>query len=260
MSKYTNSGYLHEGNDNFYTQGVNSNYSVVVASGRTPAFNAAAGFVNVGNVPSKVFLSSAEQMSVVSTSANDDFSGSHAQLLLIDGLDTNYNQQQEVVQLDGTTPVLTLQGFIRIQFCRVIQCGSGGESNDGIITVTSASTLNLQSQIDIGDSNSSDVSTCIPAGMVGINKGGIYIDISKVSGGTDPLCRIKLIVRQIGANGNPFQFVVLDIQPQGPVGVFIQEAISFEIPEKSDLFLQVNTDQNNTVVTARAITLLRKTS
>lgn len=55
------------------------------------------------------FLSSAQQLSLVSTSASDT-----AVNILINGLDANYNILTEVVALNGTTPVTTTNSFFRI--------------------------------------------------------------------------------------------------------------------------------------------------
>jgi hypothetical protein len=55
------------------------------------------------------FLSAAQQLSLVSTSASDT-----AVSILINGLDANYNIQTEVVALNGTTPVTTTNSFFRI--------------------------------------------------------------------------------------------------------------------------------------------------
>jgi len=55
------------------------------------------------------FLSAAQQLSVVSSSASDT-----AVSILINGLDADYNTQTEVVALNGTTPVTTTKSFFRI--------------------------------------------------------------------------------------------------------------------------------------------------
>ena len=55
------------------------------------------------------FLSAAQQLSIVSSSASDT-----AVSILINGLDANYNIQTEVVALNGTTPVTTTKSFFRI--------------------------------------------------------------------------------------------------------------------------------------------------
>ena len=55
------------------------------------------------------FLSAAQQLSLVSTSASDT-----AVSILVNGLDGDYNIQTEVVALNGTTPVVTTKSFFRI--------------------------------------------------------------------------------------------------------------------------------------------------
>lgn len=75
------------------------------------------------------FLSSAQQLSVVSTSASDTMN------VLISGLDSSYNEITETVTLTGTTAVTTTSSFLRVNSA-VILAGS----NVGDITGTYNST------------------------------------------------------------------------------------------------------------------------
>lgn len=77
-----------------------------------------------------VFPPSAVVMSVVSSSTSDT-----AVILLLIGLDANYNTIQETVAVDGTTPVATSQSFLRINDAVIVSGNAVGNltiSNTGV--------------------------------------------------------------------------------------------------------------------------------
>lgn len=112
------------------------------------------------------FLSSAETMSIVSTSTNDDVAGTGAQYLLINGLDNDYNLIQETVVMDGTTPVVTSNSYLRVHRLRVVTSGSG-QTNAGTITATASTASTTQAQILAGNSITRMSHFTIPAGYTG---------------------------------------------------------------------------------------------
>lgn len=61
---------------------------------------------------------------VASTSANDTLLGTGARLVLLTGLDSNFNVQEEVIALNGQTPVQTALTYIRIFEAVIINYGS----------------------------------------------------------------------------------------------------------------------------------------
>ncbi len=60
------------------------------------------------------FPSSAQQMTVSSDNANDTSEGTGCRKIVIVYLDSNYDEQQEIVILNGTTPVTTINSILRI--------------------------------------------------------------------------------------------------------------------------------------------------
>lgn len=74
----------------------------------------------------------AAQVSVVSTSTSDAAAGSGAREVLIEGLDSNYDEISETVAMNGTTTVLTVASFLRVNSVRVTSVGGSG-ANVGII-------------------------------------------------------------------------------------------------------------------------------
>lgn len=101
-------------------------------------------------------------VSVVSTSTDDDGdpAGIGAHEVTIQGLDSNYLEVQETVTLNGTTPVVTTQTFLRANRMFVGECGSN-DSNVGIIRASIGG--NVQESILAGQGQSAVALYTVPA-------------------------------------------------------------------------------------------------
>lgn len=103
---------------------------------------------------------------VISDSADDNIftGGIGAQILLVEGLDENFNEIFEVVFLNGINEIVLENKFIKINICVVVQSGSSNV-NQGIISIYSDGDIaNLLSLIIIGDGVSKTSSYMVPAG------------------------------------------------------------------------------------------------
>ncbi len=108
-------------------------------------------------------LSAAETMDVVSASTADVFtSGTGAHTVLIKGLDTDFLEIEESLNLNGTTIVPTANQYIRVESCRVTAAGSG-EENAGDITLTSNPSATLQCFVGATLNNDQQVQYTVPA-------------------------------------------------------------------------------------------------
>lgn len=74
----------------------------------------------------------AAPINILSTSASDDSAGSGARELTIKGLDSNYDEIEEIITLDGISQVTTVASFLRVNSVEVTDVGGSG-SNVGII-------------------------------------------------------------------------------------------------------------------------------
>ncbi len=87
-----------------------------------------------------VYPTSAIQMKVSSANANDTALGTGARTVSVQGLDKEYNEISETVILNGQTPVLTINTFIRVFRVFVITAGSTNTAQgiiyvgDGVVT------------------------------------------------------------------------------------------------------------------------------
>jgi len=79
--------------------------------------------------------SAAENLEIVSDSANDTSAGTGMRTVLVRTLDTDFNQEEQVVTMNGTTPVTLTGTHIRTRIILGITAGSNG-TNVGEITLS----------------------------------------------------------------------------------------------------------------------------
>jgi len=110
-----------------------------------------------------VDLTSAEILKVVSTSANDTSAGTGMQSVFIQGLDTNYALQSEVVSLNGTTAVNTTKSYIRVLAFYGQTVGTTA-ANEGIIDITNNAGTNVLCRMPVGEGRCNAAIFTVPAG------------------------------------------------------------------------------------------------
>jgi hypothetical protein len=115
-----------------------------------------------------VYPTSAIQMKVSSSSADDTALGTGARTVSVQGLDQNYNEVAETITLNGQTEVLTTNTFIRVFRAFVITAGSGGTAAGTIYvgtgTVTAGVPATVYAEIALGDNQTTMATWTVPAG------------------------------------------------------------------------------------------------
>jgi hypothetical protein len=115
-----------------------------------------------------VYPTSAIQMKVSSSSANDTALGTGARTVSVQGLDQDYNEVAETVTLTGQTAVLTTTTFIRVFRAFVITAGSGetaaGTIYVGTGTVTAGVPATVYAEIPVGENQTLMAIWTVPAG------------------------------------------------------------------------------------------------
>ena len=152
-----------------------------IAAGRAQGFSVVNKFgdnpdVDAGTVPEDVWggdgvypgfpTGAAETLQVFSASANDAAAGTGARTVRVIGLDGSHNVIQETVTLNGVTPVVTTQSFLRVHTASVQTSGSSNTAfNAGAITIRhSATTANVFLLISAGTNQSYCSCYTVPAG------------------------------------------------------------------------------------------------
>jgi len=115
-----------------------------------------------------VYPTSAIQMKVSSSSADDTALGTGARTVSVQGLDQDYNEVAETVTLTGQTAVLTTTTFIRVFRAFVITAGSGGTAAGTIYvgtgTVTAGVPATVYADIPVGENQTLMAIWTVPAG------------------------------------------------------------------------------------------------
>lgn len=143
----------------------------------------------------------ASQLQVSSSDANDTSAGTGARTVTISGLDSNYEQQSEVVTLAGQTPVVTSGTYVRCNRLMVETAGSGGQNADNIYAYTGDATdgvpddANLiYSLITAGKNQTLQCNFTMPADRVGFLR---FFGISSF-GNSNAFATVRLLVRPFG--------------------------------------------------------------
>ncbi len=109
-------------------------------------------------------LSSAEQLKIKSSSANDTNGGSgHARRVKIKGIDGSGAEVEENVNLNGTAAVTTTNSYRHVNDVFVNKVGSGGSVNEGVISVNNNADDTKLYEIAAGEGQQQSASFAIPA-------------------------------------------------------------------------------------------------
>ena len=159
-----------------------------------------------------VYPTSATQMTVSSSSADDTAAGTGARTINIEGLDADYNEVSEYIILNGQTPVTTVNSYLRINRGIVLTAGSGGK-NAGIIragtgTVTSGVPANVFLSIDgDGDNQTLMCLWTVPAGYTAFL---VQTNVSTGNSSNTPaLLRTTIVARPHGGVFNTAERITL---------------------------------------------------
>lgn len=184
----------------------------------------------------------ADQLEVLSSSANDTSAGTGARTVELEGLDSSWNLLTETLTMNGTTAVTTTASFLRIFRARVVTAGTSLR-NEGDITIRDQDTSTTRALITNGPTSSFGQSLMavytIPAGKTG------YVININFSSAKDLEQEYRLMARDntvANAAWNVKEFVT----GRGGFSDFIKRGIN-KYTEKTDLDLQVISSANSAV-------------
>ncbi len=187
----------------------------------------------------------AETVEVFSSDANDASAGTGARTVQVYGLDASWDEQNEIVTLDGVTAVDTAGTYIRLDRMIVRSAGSGAENAGSITARQKTTTANIFAVLPAGYNQTMIAAYTIPNGYEAYVHDW-YVTLGGANG-SDVAARLR--ARPFG---EVFQ-VKEEIGIKG-VGSSSQQRI-YRIPkgpfaEKTDICIQASSDANNTVVAA----------
>ena len=238
-------------------RGLSGGHSTVVLRGHNPSQSAASGFVHVSEFGDLTYLTSAETMNIVSTDTDDTSAGTGARTGIIVGVDNNGVGIQENFTMNGTTNVLTTLAFLRVNTIIILTAGSS-TWNEGVITAKASSAGTTQQQVGATDSISKSSHYTVPAGKT-LHVMRLEFNCSKNAGGTAPVVEFHAYARPGGSARAFIQF--FDKKLDAGVDISLDVDLPFptsdsQLIEKSDFFINSDTDQNSTEVSTRMYGIL----
>lgn len=181
------------------------------------------------------YLSAASVLKVSSSSTADTSAGTGARTVQLYGLDSDYNEINEVITLNGQTSVNTTQEFLRINRMIIRSAGSGG-TNAGVVyagtgTVTSGVPANKYATIAIGDGQTLMALWTVPAGYTAY----VYqTDITLATTQNNKYATMHFVARPFG---EVFQVKDKFVKSEG--GHSQEYKIPLKFEEKTDLEFRV---------------------
>ena len=139
-----------------------------------------------------VVLSSSETMDLVSDNVADAPSGVGCDSVFIEGLDSDYLPQSELITLDGTTPVTTTNEFMFIYTMSVLNITSTGTSNVGQILATATSAGTDQASIPPTEGHSQGSHFIVPAGYNALMT-DLHVSCQRTSGTGNKRAKVRLL-------------------------------------------------------------------
>ena len=147
-----------------------------------------------------VYPTSAIQMKVSSTSANDTSNGTGARTIVVSGLNQNYDEVSETVTLSGQNAVLTVNTFIRVFRSYVVLAGSSNTAEGTIYigtgTVTAGVPATVYAEIVIGENQTLMAIWTVPAGYTLYINHGVF---SAASNNSAQYILGKMMIRPFGS-------------------------------------------------------------
>lgn len=201
------------------------------------------------------YLTSAETMSIVSDDLNDDNGNTGLWTGVILGLDDNLDEVQEVFTMDGLTPYVTTQAFLRVHKMVGLTAGSSGW-NEGTITATATTAGTVQCAMEPDHGVSENSHYTIPARRTGLIV-RVELNAAKLSGGQLPVIDFDGRARANATNGVWVQAFNRKLDTAVSDNLVVEQRVGPALAAGTDLRVTARTDQDDTEVRSRMYLLLR---
>lgn len=200
-------------------------------------------------------LTTATTISIVSTSGNDITStGSGTQGIVLYGIDENRDDVIEVVQMNGTTPVVTTSTWLGLNRIAMFLCGTG-KVNEGTITATAVTGGTIMGQMPLGGGVTQQCIFHVPRKHQFVAE---WIRINTLNpGNKNATLTVKFWVYSAISNGNQ-EVYSIDIETQSDANISEDPRIPFPITASTVCWLECTSDKVDVKVRARFSGILHK--
>lgn len=181
-----------------------------------------------------VFPTIAQQMQIVSTSANDTSAGTGIRTVMIHYLDTNYLYNEITLTMNGVTPVTTVPtNILRINKIHANSVGSGRVAA-GVISLTNIGATITYALISLGQNSSRQAVFTIPSGKTG------YLSHWQGSSGSASgthFTRLTIKATHDGGDLLPGVFIAMDEQGTLNNGTTGNYSLPLVVPAMADFIV-----------------------
>lgn len=193
-------------------------------------------------------LTTATTLIIASSSANDTDGGTGCNSVYISGIDENRDEQFELVTLNGTTSVVTATTWLGINRMAMFLCGTG-QVNAGEINVIATTGGSTMAQMPASGGVTQQCIFHVPRNKTFVME-WLRINSLKQTGGSSPVITAKVWVYSAVSNGKQEVYKV-DIDTSVTNDVSENPQLPFPVTEQTVVWMEVTTDQNNTIVNGR---------
>ncbi len=204
------------------------------------------------SLPLYPFPQGSAVLNVVSTSTADNLSsdGAGAQLIKIDGLDSEFKKVTNIVSLTGTSSAASASSFSRINGAACISVGAYGGDNAGDITITTKSSDHTLAFIEATHGQSEQLVYTSPASATVIFTQANFFPQEGKSAGVNFRGRVRQNADDVSS---PFSGTVTigNITDEGGAVIFPVDTTT--LPPKTDFVLQAQSAGGATPATISAV-------
>lgn len=223
--------------------------------------------IDTGTVPEDVkangglfdWPAAAEPLEIVSTSADDTAAGIGARLVMLRGLDANFDEVTEMVPTAGLGVATSVNSYIRLNDARVLSAGSYHGSNLGEITITQQTSGDEMAVIPAGDGVKNAFRYTVPNGKTA-HLLQTTVAISRGTGTVSNACSYKFrsYINADDVVGPAYGSRNTQVVVQGIRGQIQYDSVyTSVIPSKTDIWVEVFfVTQNDTSISCSGLLLL----
>lgn len=184
------------------------------------------------------FLSTAAALELVSDSTDDAAAGIGARTVTVQGLDGNYKEVDQVITLNGITPVAIPTSLLRVNRLVIASAGTS-KTNVGTITCRRVSDALSQRSMPVGFGVSRAAMYTVPAGFT-LSVNQYFASINRTGGTTRSASIVTMHQPSTGVIFSPFEFTIENSAP-----MFFESLPGTIIPEKTDFWLRCQSVSSN---------------
>ena len=195
-------------------------------------------------------MTTGDTLDVVSSSTSDTAAGTGVRAVYIIGIDENSVEQEELVTMNGTTPVTTTKQWLGINRVYAISAGSGGDAAGTITIDDTSNAVGVQATIPQGSNVTQQSVFHVPINKTFLAKWLVLNGRKLSGGGGSPRITFKGWSYS-RVTGMTYEIFREDIDTDVENTIELNPSVPFPVGGREVLYFTASTDVNNTAVNCR---------